>query len=99
MKVGRAIEALKKLSPNDEIFITWFDQKEFEQEFEDWSDLPEALTPIANDKWVKIVEGTENDDRVAEAIIDSMRYDFNRLYEEYVKTTNEIETDTELWEQ
>lgn len=99
MKVSNAIEALKKFNPNDEIFITWFDQKEFEQEFEDWSDLPEAITPIANDKWIKIVEGTHADDRIAEAITESMRYDFNNLYKEYIQTTDEIETDTELWEQ
>lgn len=98
MKVGKAIEHLQKLSPNDEIFITWFDKKEFEFEFEDWSDLPESLTPIPNDKWLKIVEGTENDDRIAEAITESMRFDFNVLYKEYQETAIPIEMEQELWD-
>lgn len=98
MQVSKAIEHLKKLNPNDEIFITWFDKKEFEYEFEDWSDLPESLTPISNDKWLKIVEGTENDDRIAEAITDSMRFDFNVLYKEYQETAIPIEVEQELWD-
>jgi hypothetical protein len=98
MKVGKAIEHLQKLNPDEDIFITWFDKKEFEFEFESWSDLSVPLTPISNDKWEGIVEGTTADDRIADAISESMQYDFNQIYKEYEQTQIDPEVEKELWD-
>lgn len=98
MKVSTAIEALKKLNPDDEIFITWFDKKEFQQEYDEWAyDTEAPPLQLPTEKWVEIVEGTQNDDRIAEAITESMRFDFKVLYDEYEKTLPP-EIEQELWD-
>ena len=95
MKVSHAIEALKKFNSDDEIFITWFDKNEFMYEFAEWAD--QEVEPITNDEWEGIVEGTSADDRIAEAIMESMRYDFKKL-EEQQQAKELSELDKELWE-
>jgi hypothetical protein len=95
MKVSQAIEGLKNFDPNADIFITWFDKDEFMYEFAEWADS--EVEPITNDEWEGIVEGTTNDDRIAEAIMESMRYDFNKLLEQQqAKELSKL--DKELWE-
>ena len=95
MKVSKAIEALKKLNANDEIFITWFDKDEFMFEFSEWAE--QDVEPITDDEWEGIVEGTTADDRIAEAINESMQFDFKKLLEK--QEAKEIsELDKELWE-
>ena len=96
MQVSRAIALLEKLNPDDEIYITWFDKTEFMYEFGEWAETTELLV-VNDDEWHEVVEGTESDDRIADAIMDSMRFDFKRINEKQVETQVE-QLDKELWE-
>ena len=96
MQVSRAIALLEKLNPDDEIYITWFDKTEFMYEFGEWAETTE-LPVVNDDEWHEVVEGTESDDRIADAIMDSMRFDFKRINEKQVETQVE-QLDKELWE-
>lgn len=98
MKVSNAIEALKKLNPNEDIFITWFDKKEFEFEYDEWSDVTDEPLELNKDKWEGIVEGTQVDDRIADAIMESMRYDFAQIKKEQDELREQQETEQELWD-
>jgi len=96
MQVSRAIALLEKLNPDDVIYITWFDKAEFMYEFSEWAETTEL--PIVNDdEWETVVNGTESDDRIAEAIAESMRFDFKRISEIQIETQVE-QIDKELWE-
>lgn len=77
MQVKKALEALSKLDPKEEIFITWFDKKEFLNEFNEWTD--EVIPEVTEEDWLGVVQGTENDDRIADAIMESMKFDFHAL--------------------
>ena len=99
MKVSNAIEALKKFNPDDEIFITWFDKKEFEQEYNEWADVDDEPLSLNQDKWEGIVEGTVADDRIADAIMESMRFDFSTIKKELDELKEVIEQDNQLWEE
>jgi hypothetical protein len=96
MQVSRAIALLEKLNPDDEIYITWFDKTEFMYEFGEWAETTE-LPVVNDDEWATVVQGTESDDRIAEAIAESMRFDFKRINEIQVETQVE-QLDKELWE-
>lgn len=97
MQVSRAIALLEKLNPDDEIYITWFDKTEFMYEFGEWAETTNELPVVNDDEWHEVVEGTESDDRIADAIMDSMRFDFKRINEKQVETQVE-QLDKELWE-
>ena len=99
MKVSNAIEALKKFNPDDEIFITWFDKREFEQEYNEWADVDDEPLFLNQDKWEGIVEGTQADDRIADAIMESMRFDFSTIKKELDELKEVIEQDNQLWEE
>ena len=99
MKVSNAIEALKKFNPDDEIFITWFDKREFEQEYDEWADVDDEPLFLNKDKWEGIVEGTQVDDRIADAIMESMRYDFSQIKKELDQAKHEQEQEQQLWEE
>ena len=95
MKVKSAIEGLKNFNPNAEIFITWFDKEEFMLELNEWANY--EVEPISDREWLDVVNGTTNDDRIAEAITESMRYDFQKIIEK--QNAKEVELlEKELWE-
>jgi hypothetical protein len=96
MQVSRAIALLEKLNPDDVIYITWFDKTEFMYEFSEWAETTE-LPVVNDDEWETVVDGTEGDDRIADAIMESMRFDFKRISEIQIETQVE-QLDKELWE-
>jgi hypothetical protein len=96
MQVSRAIALLEKLNPDDVIYITWFDKTEFMYEFGEWAETTE-LPVVNDDEWATVVQGTESDDRIADAIMESMRFDFKRISEIQIDTQVE-QLDKELWE-
>lgn len=100
--VSKAIDELKKFDPNSDVFITWFDKVEFETEYYEWNDNQQLDPPLNDDEWEGIVEGTTADDRIYEAIMESMRFDFQQLKEQREKLKEQdIEQDIEqeLWEE
>jgi len=97
VQVSRAIALLEKLNPDDEIYITWFDKTEFMYEFGEWAETTAELPVLNDDEWHDVVEGTESDDRIADSIMESMRFDFKRINEKQIETQVE-QIDKELWE-
>lgn len=99
MLVSEAIESLKKFNHDETIFMTYMHRKEFQDEFDNWN--AEAGTPcvlLTDEEWNYVVEGTQNDDRIAEAIYESMKFDFNKIVEERQKH-KEQSTEQQLWEE
>ena len=98
MKVSEIQELLKKFDPNEMMFFSYFSKGDFVMEFNDWNDNKPLDPPLTDEEWRVVVEGTLNDDRIAEAINECMRFDFNKLLED--RQAKEVsEQDLKLWEE
>jgi hypothetical protein len=101
MLVKEVIQALSKFDLEADIYCAWFDKQEFLTEFAIWADdnlKPKSVVEVTDEEWESIVTGTLNDDRINEAIMDSMRFDFEKLANEK-EQHQETEQDQQLWEE
>lgn len=100
MLVKDVIQALNKFGLEADIYCAWFDKQEFLTEFAIWADdnnVPKSLVEVTDKEWESVVSGTMGDDRINEAITDSMRFDFEKLARE--KEELQITTqEQQLWE-
>lgn len=102
-KVSNAIDYLKQQDPNDDIVFIVMTRDEFISEYVAWLDddsdptIKELPNYLTKEVWEGIADGIYQDDRVQDALMDSARFDFDKIQQKLDLQLNR-QDEQELWE-